>query len=35
MPADAIHFLGLLLMALLVGTVFGVRLGFDPAGEWE
>ena len=31
MTAATIRFLSLLLMALLVGTMFGIWLGFDPA----
>lgn len=31
MAASAIRFVGLLLIALLVGTMFGLWIGFDPA----
>ncbi|MGE5669569.1 MAG: hypothetical protein ACM338_15355 [Betaproteobacteria bacterium] len=32
MTATIIRFIDLLLVALLAGTVFGIWLGFDPAG---
>ncbi len=32
MTANIIRFIGLLLMSLLVGTMFGIWLGFNPAG---
>ena len=32
MTTNIIRFIGLLLMSLLVGTMFGIWLGFDPSG---
>ena len=32
MVANIIRFIGLLLMSLLVGTMFGIWLGFNPSG---
>ena len=32
MPANTVRFLSLLLTSLLVGTMFGIWLGFDPSG---
>ena len=32
MTAHIVRFLGLLLMSLLAGTMFGLWLGFDPSG---
>ena len=32
MVANVVRFLGLLLMSLLVGTMFGIWLGFNPSG---
>ena len=32
MTAYIIRFTGLLLMSLLVGTMFGIWLGFNPSG---
>ena len=32
MVANIIRFMGLLLMSLLVGTMFGIWLGFNPSG---
>ena len=31
MIANTVRFLGLLLMSLLVGTMFGIWLGFNPS----
>ena len=35
MIANAVRFLGLLLMSLLVGTMFGIWLGFNPVALTE